>query len=305
LGGGWDFLTENYVPCQRLEISDRNRGVLSAGQDFWQESRFSGSGWKFLAGTQPFWQDAKFSGGARAILTGSPAFWLAFPVFRRYECGQQEARRKHMKLIAFGLTKLNTQDLFDNIAGFVTKLAANATDFPNPPTTDLTADQGHLEQQLGQLATLEAQVTAKRLEIDATCGSILADMEKMGNWLEDQTTDPAKLVKVAPLRSARTPSGPTPRVTNLTLSHGDASGEVDGAWNSLGSQGIRTYEIETIINPLNNDPSVGPWTRQSSVTKSKCTLTGFTSGARIWVRVRAVGPNGAGEWSDPATIIVP
>ncbi|HLX62038.1 MAG TPA: hypothetical protein VKX17_12220 [Planctomycetota bacterium] len=58
-------------------------------------------------------------------------------------------------------------------------------------------------------------------------------------------------------------------------------------------------------NPLNNDPNAGTWTQQDTVTKSKTALTGFTSGARIWVRVRGIGPNGSGEWCDPATSIVP
>jgi len=73
----------------------------------------------------------------------------------------------------------------------------------------------------------------------------------------------------------------------------------------LAKQGVKSYEVQTVLNPLNNDPSVGPWTPQPSVTKSKCALLGFTSGARIWVRVRGIGPAGAGPYSDPATIIVP
>ena len=42
-----------------------------------------------------------------------------------------------------------------------------------------------------------------------------------------------------------------------------------------------------------------------TLTNSKTTLTGFTSGARIWVRVRAINSAGKGPWSDPAVKIVP
>jgi hypothetical protein len=33
--------------------------------------------------------------------------------------------------------------------------------------------------------------------------------------------------------------------------------------------------------------------------------TGLTSGQRVWLRVRGIGSNGPGAWSDPATKIVP
>jgi hypothetical protein len=135
--------------------------------------------------------------------------------------------------------------------------------------------------------------------------TVRGDANDLGDWGEDVTTDPVKLALVFELRDAPTPAGPTPRVQNVKLSQGDAAGEIDSGWNSLGKVGVKSYEVQTCLNPLNNDPSVGPWTQQPSVTKSKCTLGGFTSGARIWQRVRGIGPSGPGDWSDPATLIVP
>jgi len=213
--------------------------------------------------------------------------------------------RRAMKIIKMPVSGLNPDDLNTAATNLLTKLAENVADFPAPPVTDLTTHQGNLETQLGELATLEGQVTAKRLQIDSTCTVVRADMNNLGEWGEGVTQDPIKLAKVFVLRSAPTPSGPTPRAVNLKLSIGDAAGQVDGDWDSLYRQGVKSYEVQTVINPLNNDPNSGSWAQQPTVTKSKCTLAGFASGARIWVRVRAIGPNGLGEWSDPATIIVP
>ena len=210
-----------------------------------------------------------------------------------------------MKIIIRPVAKLNPVDLNTEAGNFMTKLADNVVDFPAPPIANLTTHKGNLNTQLGELATLDAQVTAKRLQIDATCGLVRKDMNDLGDWCEGVTEDPAILSKVATLRSAPSASGPTPRVTGLELSIGDAAGEVDGGWNSEYKHGVKSYEVQTMLNPLNNDPTTGAWVHQPSVTKSKCALTGFASGARIWVRVRAIGPNGAGEYSDPATIIVP
>lgn len=97
----------------------------------------------------------------------------------------------------------------------------------------------------------------------------------------------------------------TPRAMNLVLTVGDAGGEVDAHWDSLYKQGVKSYEVQTALNPVNNDPITATWRHQPTVTKSKAALTGFTPGARIWVRIRGIGPAGSGEWCDPATSIVP
>lgn len=210
-----------------------------------------------------------------------------------------------MKIIKMPVAGLNPADLNTAAANLLTKLAANATDFPSPPITNLTTHRTALNTQIGALASLQAQVIAKGLEIEATSAQVRDDMNVLGEWCEGVTQDPAKLATVADLRSARTPAGPTPRVMNLVLSIGDAAGEVDADWDSLYKQAVKSYEVQTAVNPLNNDPNAGTWTHQPSVTKSKSALSGFTSGARIWVRVRGIGPNGSGEWCDPATSIVP
>jgi hypothetical protein len=210
-----------------------------------------------------------------------------------------------MKIIKMPVAGLNAEDLNAAARALLQKLADNATDFPNPPITDLSTHNASLTSLLSQVESLEAQLTSLRLQLDAGCDPVRADMNAIGNWGEGVTQDPLILSKVFALRSARTPSGPTPRVTNLKLSIGDAAGEVDAGWDSLTKQGVKSYEVQAVINPLNNDPNAGPWVQQPTVTKSKCTVGGFTSGSRIWVRVRAIGPNGPGDWSDPATIIVP
>jgi len=62
-----------------------------------------------------------------------------------------------------------------------------------------------------------------------------------------------------------------------------------------------TYEVQvTTVDPVN-----GPWTTVVTPTASVFKLTGLTSGQRVWVRVRGVGAQGSGGWSDPFTKIVP
>ena len=210
-----------------------------------------------------------------------------------------------MKIIKMPVAGMNPADLNTAAANLLTKLAANSADFPSAPVTALTTDHTALNTKLGQLASLQAEVTSKSLEIDATCALVRTDMNTLGDWAEGVTQDPAKLSLIAALRATPTPMGPTPRVMNLVLSVGDASGEVDATWDSLYKHGVKTYEVQTNLNPLNDNPNTGTWVPQAPTTKSKTALTGFTPGARIWVRVRGIGTGGIGEWCDPATSIVP
>ena len=49
------------------------------------------------------------------------------------------------------------------------------------------------------------------------------------------------------------------------------------------------------------------WRDVAPVSKSQKTIAGLTTGARIWVRVRAIAPKeeNNGAWSDPAVKVVP
>ena len=89
------------------------------------------------------------------------------------------------------------------------------------------------------------------------------------------------------------------KVENLGAATGDSPGEIDLNWNPV--SGAKSYEIQTATDP--NTPA--SWAFKDNATKSKVTLSGLTSASRIWVRVRAIGANDKGGWSDPAESIVP
>lgn len=89
------------------------------------------------------------------------------------------------------------------------------------------------------------------------------------------------------------------QVLELSLTEGDNQGEIDAQWKPV--HRAKSYEIEIATDP--NDPT--SWKKFDVSAKSKFTLSGLMSGERIWVRVRAVGANNKGGWSDPAMKIVP
>jgi len=68
-------------------------------------------------------------------------------------------------------------------------------------------------------------------------------------------------------------------------------------------RGVKTYQVQYCVDPIT---SAG-WKDVAPVSRSKKTITGLTSGARVWVRVRAIAPKeeNHGAWSDPAVKTVP
>jgi hypothetical protein len=80
---------------------------------------------------------------------------------------------------------------------------------------------------------------------------------------------------------------------------GDHDGELNAQWDPV--HGAKTYEVQTSPDPF----TATSWSKTKSVTPSSVVLTGFTSGARIWVRVRAIGTGGEGNWSSEISKIVP
>jgi hypothetical protein len=61
-----------------------------------------------------------------------------------------------------------------------------------------------------------------------------------------------------------------------------------------------SFEVQTTP-----DPVTGTWTNHPSVTKSKTSVSSFTSGAKVYSRVRAVNPAGTGAWSSEVAKIAP
>ena len=94
--------------------------------------------------------------------------------------------------------------------------------------------------------------------------------------------------------------GPMPQVGNLVVTAGDFEGTLDASWDFI--RGAGSYEVQTSVDPVSGTT----WAFKTISNKSSCTMNGFTTGNRIWTRVRAIGAdNAAGPWSDPAVKTVP
>ena len=94
------------------------------------------------------------------------------------------------------------------------------------------------------------------------------------------------------------------KVENLQVTPGDETGEGDLVWDPLPQTAIDGYFLEiNVTDPI--DPSEWDSASPRSVSKSKATITGLTTGQKYWVRVIAFIGSGEGPPSDPKAFLAP
>ena len=211
-------------------------------------------------------------------------------------------RRKPMAKVKLNLFSLTDAQLILKAKEIKTKLTGNASFTSTVPSlTDygalITAADTALTASDGANATAKQKTTEKNVAMDA----LRRGTGQLGTSVEAISGGDAVKIQSAGMdvKAAKTPAVMPTQVQDLALTAGDHDGELDVQWSPV--DGAKSYAIETSPEPM----TAASWGNKKSVTKSKATLAGLTSGTRMWVRVHAVGAGGDGAWSDPATKIVP
>ncbi|MCB1232333.1 MAG: fibronectin type III domain-containing protein [Verrucomicrobiae bacterium] len=171
---------------------------------------------------------------------------------------------------------------------------------PNPALATVLTDITALETGLDQLEAARQTAKEKTVEVDELAGTVRTQLTALAAYVQNASGgDEQKILSAGmQVKDTGAPVQMTP-VTGLESSPGDDSGEVDLTWDPV--RGASSYEIQTSPDPITADS----WGHGGISTKSKLTLTGLPTGDRCWFRVRAIGANGNGAWSDPATKVVP
>jgi len=215
-------------------------------------------------------------------------------------------RTKRMDKLKTSFAQLNAAETLAQLKSHDTAMTGNANyTAPVPNAAALTAMIALVEGKIGDFATADAAWdTALTAQANAVIGGQGLLTQRANSCNAVTPGDKVKLQTSAlPLVEDRTPAGPTARVENVKLTDGDIVGTIDSSWDSQRKR-ASSYQVQSTL-ALGSDPNTATWTNHDPMTKSSTTIGPFTSGTRIWVRVRAIGPNGPGDWSDPATMIVP
>jgi hypothetical protein len=175
---------------------------------------------------------------------------------------------------------------------------------PLPAATVFTPVRAAFATALGSFNTAQQAAKQATTVKDAARAALEDLLTQRGNYVELTAAGMANSAAVVEsagfgVKAAGGATQVPDMVQNLSITAGDNAGELDLQWDP--ARGARTYDIQLSPDPI----TATSWTAQPSVTKSKAVVMGLTSGAKMWARVRAVGPGGIGAWSDPATKIVP
>lgn len=213
-----------------------------------------------------------------------------------------QPRRKTMAQISLGLSRLPVADLIQTANNIKTAMTGNAN-FTTPSPT-LTAIGTLITSLTNANNTYQANVNTTKQSLtvrDDAAAALIAGLNQLTGYVQSVAGGDAAKIQSAGMgvKGARTPAGVPDPVANLSITAGDNAGELDLQWDP--SNGAKTYDVELSPDPV----TPTSWVAQASVTKSKAAILGLTSGAKMWARVRGVGPGGTGGWSDPATKIVP
>jgi len=210
--------------------------------------------------------------------------------------------KKNMAKVKFSLVNLSDNDVILKCVNLKTALTGNAN-FPNLPVglpalgTLITTAQTKLTAADNAAAAAKLATADKDTAIAALIAAAMQDVGYVD--LTANGSESMILSAGLPVRAARVPQTVPAQVVNFSVTAGDNAGELDAHWD--GMDNAKSFEVQISADPFTE----ATWKTADTVTNSKVALTGLTSGAKIWVRVRAINSKGKGPWSDPATKIVP
>jgi len=221
-----------------------------------------------------------------------------------YDSGPAPQPRKFkMSKVRLSLGSLSGEELVASANTVKTAMTGNAN-FPTPNPTlaafgtlITTASTG-----IATYNTAKAAAETALADRDAALAALRSSFSLLGDYVQNVSGGDAAKIESAGMdvRSEGAPVAMT-QVLDLAVSEGDNPGSLDAMWKPV--RGARSYEVQ--VNTVNVDVEAN-WSFRKSSSKSSAVLDGLTSGAKVWVRVRAVGTkDDTGPYSDPATKVVP
>jgi len=214
-----------------------------------------------------------------------------------------QPNRRRMAKVKLGLQKLTPDQKVDLANTIKTAMTGNANfPTPNPPlatiATLITSAQTGINGHNSAKATEQTALATRDVNIRA----LENGMTQLADYVQNVSGGDRVKIESAGMnvRDDGAPIGTPTQVLNLVLTEGDFEGTLDVAWDKV--RGASSYEIQTSPDPI----TPTSWAFKQSASKSSATISGLTSGAKLWVHVRAIGAgNTPGPWSDPATKVVP
>jgi hypothetical protein len=173
---------------------------------------------------------------------------------------------------------------------------------PNPPLTALDDLINEAGAALDQIESLRSQVEEAVVNSAALDKSLTDVLTQLAGYV--QTTSGGDPVKIESsgmtVRQPAQPVGPMPVVINVRATPGPGDGQVTLRWKAV--KGRLAYEVSK-ADEAGTATAPETYTFVESTGKTRLVISGLTGCARHWFRVRALGADGPGPWSAPATAV--
>jgi hypothetical protein len=213
-----------------------------------------------------------------------------------------KTNKKRMAKIKLNLSKRSVQEILQLANDIKTAMTGN-THFttPNPSLTAIGTLLTTAQTKTNEASAAATTSKMKTDERNAAMDDLSAGLTQLAAYVESTSAGDPLIIQSAGMdvKSTPAPIGIPAQVVNVFLTASDAEGSLDAQWDPV--RGAKSYEIQWSLDPITSTS----WVGLISVTKSSAMLNSFTSGQRIWIRLRAIGAAGAGPWSDPAVKTVP
>ncbi len=211
--------------------------------------------------------------------------------------------RKKMAKVKLGLRDLSPDQKVDLANTIKTAMTGNANfTTPNPPLATIGTLITSAQTKIALCNTTRALLDTQLSDRDAALAALSNGLTQEADYVQNVSGGDRTKIESAGMsvRDDGAPIGTPTQVLNLVLTEGDFEGTLEAAWYRV--RGARSFEIQISVDPI----TPTSWAFKQSASKSSATISGLTSGAKLWVRVRAIGAgNTPGPWSDPATKVVP
>ncbi len=209
--------------------------------------------------------------------------------------------RPRMSIIVLHLKDLTDEQIKTLLLSKAQILTENPTEFPTPKPTpaELTTAAGEIQTALTTANTKAQEAKAATTAKDHVVEAGREMLRALARYTDDRKLEPEVVELLFNLKKPPTPTTSMGRVLGLVATYGDKAGEIDLAWEPV--EKTRNYQVEWRVAG-----TPGAWTPGKLPSASSVTLKGLTSGQRVEIRVRALGPKELeGDWSDPAEHFVP
>ncbi len=199
------------------------------------------------------------------------------------------------KQIKLGLTSLTQEDKLNLAQTVFTKLTGNASfPAPNPTLAVLNGKRQAVADKNNEIAVMEVDLKLKYEEKSLLIQELDSALIAEAGYVQTASAgDAAKILSSGfEFRAPGQPIGPLPAPQSLHSNAGDMEGTVECQWDAV--RGAKSYIADCATD------ANGPWTQFYVGSVAHCEATALVPGKLYWFRARAVGPLGAGPWSDPS-----